>query len=509
MRREAVGAVLLLAIAFGTWKAWTAGLPWVRFQMNLRGYSDGVPQFHRKLAIAGDAWAGYFVLRSPDFRARMEGAAIEYAWHDEPDQGERMRKLARGGYDMAAATVDSYLVNGASAGFPASIVLVVDESDGGDALVVGPRISTIQDLLRDDVRIAVTPASPSEHLLRVVASHFQLDRLRVPGSWRVPTKESKDAFDRLVRGEVDAAVLWEPEVSRAEKTPGLRRLLSTRESDDLIVDVLLVSGSLLSGEPELVDHVARSYFQALHHYRRSPSLLAEQIASDTKSDVASAKAITDGIAFVGFLDNGQEWMGVAADGSLGMVKMSGVIQDTLSVLADSGTAVPLQDPRRIVDQGVLARLAKSGFHPEEDVRTASSEEEARPLSEEEWTRLREVGRLPVLPIYFKSGSNELSEQDIVSVDALARVLLKYPRYRIAIRGHSSRGTDPQADRTLSQERADAIRLYLVQRHKVSSARTLAIGVGSSQPLQRQPNEPERAWKARNQRVEFELLEERY
>ena len=110
---------------------------------------------------------------------------------------------------------------------------------------------------------------------------------------------------------------------------------------------------------------------------------------------------------------------------------------------------------------------------------------------------------------FETGSRTLSEQDIVAVDGLARVLLKYPRYRIGIRGHSSRGADPQADRTLSQERADAIRLYLVQRHKVSSARIRANAVGSSQPLPRQPSEPERAWKARNQRVEFELLEERY
>lgn len=512
MRREAVGVVLLVGIALGTWQAWTAGMPWVHAQMNLRGYADGVPQFHRKLAIAGDSWAGYFVLRSPEFKARMEAATIDYAWHDEPDQAARMKKLAAGEYDMAAATVDSYLVNGAPVKFPAAIALVIDESKGGDALVVGPKVRNTEDLLRDDVRIAVTPASASEHLLRVVASHFQLDRLKRPGPWRVETKESKEAYDKLAKGEVEAAVLWEPDVSRAEKTGTLRRLISTRESDDVIVDVLLVARSLAASQPELVDHVARSYFQALHHYRRDPAALAAQVASDNQTDAASAKAIVDGIELVGFLDNGQEWMGVAEDGSLGIVKMAAQVQDTVAVLADSGlsgAASLAKEPMRVIDQGVLSRLAKAGFHPEGDKRTVSAEDSAKPLTDEQWGRLRPVGRLSVLPVYFKSGSNELSELDIDAMDKLARVLAKYPRFRIEIRGHSSRGSDAQADKVLSQERSDAIRIYLVQQHKVTSARIRSVGMGSSQPLARQPSEPERAWKARNQRAEFELLEEAY
>jgi outer membrane protein OmpA-like peptidoglycan-associated protein len=96
----------------------------------------------------------------------------------------------------------------------------------------------------------------------------------------------------------------------------------------------------------------------------------------------------------------------------------------------------------------------------------------------------------------------------LEVDVAAQALLNnYPQYRVLIKGHTSRGYDAEADRKLSQERAEAVKKYLEVVHGIDPDRLRAIGIGSAEPLPRLANESERAYQYRLPRVEFVLVEE--
>src|SRR5688572_25508289 len=159
-----------------------------------------------KLVVGVDNWIGYFPLCSGEMRKRMRARGyLVQCDDDKADYKARMQKLKGGELQLAVATIDSYLLNGSEPGFPGTIIAVIDESKGGDAIVAfKDKVATIDDLKRKTaVKIAFTPASPSEHLLRATSVHFDVAHLRNRRDWRVEADGSPDALEKLLQKKVD------------------------------------------------------------------------------------------------------------------------------------------------------------------------------------------------------------------------------------------------------------------------------------------------------------------
>ncbi|MFN3216012.1 MAG: OmpA family protein [Acidimicrobiales bacterium] len=114
-------------------------------------------------------------------------------------------------------------------------------------------------------------------------------------------------------------------------------------------------------------------------------------------------------------------------------------------------------------------------------------------------RLNEiVGRRPV---QFASGSAAIEDRSLAILDRVARVLLDNPAGNVEIQGHTDSQGDDELNRELSQERADAVRDYLVAAG-VPADRLVARGFGESVPLAT-PEETD-ADRATNRRIEFRV-----
>ena len=85
------------------------------------------------------------------------------------------------------------------------------------------------------------------------------------------------------------------------------------------------------------------------------------------------------------------------------------------------------------------------------------------------------------------------------------VLRHYPGFRVRVRGHTAQSGDPDLNRALSLERADAVARYMNVTYNVDPNRIKVVGMGSAQPLPRAPNESDRAYQYRLPRVEVSLL----
>ena len=131
------------------------------------------------ISLALDAYAGYYPLRSDQMVTDMLSKGYRLALNlDEGDYAARIDMLEKGKIDLAVFTVDSFILNGMKNDFPGTIIAVLSESNGADAIVARADVaSTLDDLKENkDLRISYTPKSPSEHLLKVVGSHFGVDR---------------------------------------------------------------------------------------------------------------------------------------------------------------------------------------------------------------------------------------------------------------------------------------------------------------------------------------------
>lgn len=104
-------------------------------------------------------------------------------------------------------------------------------------------------------------------------------------------------------------------------------------------------------------------------------------------------------------------------------------------------------------------------------------------------------------LVFRPFSAEILPSSHQVLNDAAKVLLDYTSLRLEIGGHTDPAGDPQANRLLSQQRADAVRQYLISRG-VQAWRLMAVGYGSERP---RFNNATPQGRAQNRRVEFTPL----
>lgn len=525
MQKKIAGFVAILVLGLGVIVALKFLIP-ILLDKKQKATSDA-GEVGEVIRIGIDNWAGYYPLCSQKMRQRMRGAGYKLKCEDDgADYPGRMKKLHHGDLDFAVATVDSFILNGVSEDFPGSIIMVIDESKGGDAILSKKnKVASLDDLKKKtNIKVAFTPASPSEHLLKAISSHFDIPALRVRnGNWRVEKNGSEEALKLFLAGGVDVAVLWEPDVSKALANKDVVRLIGTENTDKLIVDILLVSRDFLRDKPEVVTKLLSNYFVVLKHYKDNPDDLVDELKKKTGLNKDQVDAMIKGVAWVNLDENASKWFGVSSSGGFATEGLIETIDSAVQILTDYGdfqkNPIPDEDPYRLVLSDIISNLYANGIRGQFGVANTSPlnsqfagsslEKEFAALNDKGWNALREVGTLKVRPIIFMSGRDLLSYQGKLELDKVVENLKHYPDFRVLIKGHTSLRGDPQANKDLSLRRAAVVEQYLTVTYGVNSNRIRAIGLGADQPLTRKPGESSRAYNYRLPRVELNLVSEVY
>ncbi len=487
------------------------------FEDQLQRSTSDAAAVQGTLRIGVDNWIGYYPLCSAEMarRLRDQGYAL-VCEDDKADYASRFNRLQAGELQFAVATVDAYLLKGAASGYPGTIVAVIDESKGGDAIVARrDALARLADLKgRQGLKIAYTPGSPSEQLLKSVSEHFDLQLFAGQRDWQVASDGSSDALERLLKGKVQAAVLWEPDVSRALAEPGIGKLIGTEDTDKLIVDVLLVERRFSREQPEVVELLLRTYFDQLHKALGDSAQLAADVADETDVDRAQAESMLAGVAWAGLTDNGLNWFGLVP-GFQAEEGLISAINSSVSILRANGdfaaNPLPDGDPYRITNRQFIAQLF-DGQAAGQQASSGDTDSLARTfpaLDDAGWQRLREIGTLKVEPVSFRRSAAMLELEGKQVLDRMAEKLRHYPNFRILVKGHTGVRGDAQANLELSAERAEAVARYLMVTYGIDSNRIRGLGFGGSQPLPRQPGESDRAYSYRLPRVEIGLAGEGY
>jgi len=488
----------------------------------LESTSDAATGTKGKIVIGVDNWIGYFPLCSSEMRKRMRqsGYVVECK-DDQADYPARMKSLKKGKINFAVATVDSYLLNGHSVNYPGTIVGIIDESKGGDAIVAwADKVKNIEQLkTTSDYKIALTPASPSEHLLKSISVHFDIPHIRKDKSIIVEANGSADALELLLKKEVAVAVLWEPDVSRALSTKGITKLLGTEQTEKLIVDILIVNRNYAADKPEVVSILLKNYFRTLKFYKKNQPQFLADAAKETGLSEKMLETLFKGVKWVNLIENAQQWFGVASQNEVNDEALVDTIESVANILIDSGdfstTPVPKNDPYRLTNSRFIKELYHKTFSSTQfGTSTTTSQTGSQlsgldkpfsPLSVSEWDELKEIATLRIRPIIFQSGTDFLTLDGKVQLDLAADNLKHYPHFRVLIKGHTSKRGDDGANKKLSKARADAVKNYLKSTFNIDVNRVLANGYGGSKPLVRRDNESFREYNYRLSRVEIALV----
>ena len=144
---------------------------------------------------------------------------------------------------------------------------------------------------------------------------------------------------------------------------------------------------------------------------------------------------------------------------------------------------------RTVCAGLLALLQACAAAPDQApvIRYA-------PVSADQEALIAEVGAR----IFFAHRQTRPSDDAQRTLDKLAAFLEQRPELRLCLEGHAQDFSAPEADLLISQQRAEGVFRYLVQRG-IDPARLVTIGYGRQRPLARGSDESARWW---NRRVQF-------
>jgi hypothetical protein len=514
-KRSTVAAVLILLL--GGIAVLAAKFLWPYATSRYEAYKQIATSDSRvstTIRIGGDGYLGYWFITAPDTRREAARRGIALLFHDDGGAyAARLQKFANREYDAIVLPVSSYLQHGVAHKFPGVIVAAIAESKGADGIVgFADRFpsGSIRDLNNPGLKIVYTADSPSAFLLDLTIVGFDLFHLASTSAWRVEVGSAHEVLERARRREGDFFVLWESELSRGlQEVPELKYLWGSDKFSGYIKDVFVFHRDFLQRHDRAISGFFDVYFTVMRSYANDRTRLLTDMAQSTQLPPQAVENILHKIDWYDLFENAGEQFGLGT--AAGTPPADGVVKTIIActdILRRSGKLArdPLDgNPYVIINSSVLEKLLKNA--PAMVGRPGGGPVDFKPLSEEAWKNLRELGSLRVEPISFQPGGEALDAVSKEQVDTIAAMLINnYPGYRVAVRGHTGAG-DAEENRKLSLVRAQVVVQYLIAVHAIDADRLHAEGKGASQPPTRKPGESERAFQYRLPRVEFVLLEE--
>ncbi len=224
------------------------------------------------------------------------------------------------------------------------VVLVLDESRGGDQVLAHRSIASIAGLRGKPV--GITPTTLGPYVLSRALSRHGLSLADVDLR-PMPLETMPKAF---ADGELVAGALFPPFSDEAQRLAPVRPLFTSREIPGEIFDVLVVDPELLTSQRGLVVKLLRSWQAAQDELRRNPQGSIALMAKRGGVSAADFRASLDGLVFFHL------------DRQLPMFQAGGVLEtnlrDVRRVQAELGL-MPASGPLPPVDGALIVAALKS------------------------------------------------------------------------------------------------------------------------------------------------------
>ena len=252
------------------------------------------------VSMAFCTWTGY----SPMFIAKEKGyfkdAGINMDIQIIEDESTYASLLTNNSIQFLATAQDPNIKMFAN-GTPSRYVLTMDSSNGADGLVAVSDIKTLDDLKGRSVALDKS-ASSYYFFLQALENGSSLTEDDIDVIEMGDTTQAGLAF---MSGKVDAAIMWEPELSEAlESVDGAHALCTSADYPDTILDSLVVNADFAEKNPDIVAAVEDAWYKAVDFLNQNPDEAYELMASGFE-EVSAEDVAGDvqGLAFMGKAEN--------------------------------------------------------------------------------------------------------------------------------------------------------------------------------------------------------------
>lgn len=237
------------------------------------------------LRLGTSIWPGYeplYLARDLGYLDKTKVHLVEYSSATQVIQAYRNEHI-----DAAALTLDEVLLLLERDEKP-RIILVMDISNGGDAIIGQPDISTFSAI--KGKRIGVEGSALGAYMFTRSLEIYGIQRNTVQ-IIQIHVDNHEQAFHQR---EIDAVVTFEPVRSKLLAAGGTL-LFDSKQLPGEIVDVLIVREEFLTKNITVVQHLVNAWYQALATFELQPEKSAEILGLRMKLSANDTLAAYNGL----------------------------------------------------------------------------------------------------------------------------------------------------------------------------------------------------------------------
>ena len=243
------------------------------------------------VTLARSSWIGFLPLDLAVEQGFFEDHGVDVAVTSFESKADSRAALIAGEIQGIATTIDTQVMSAAQ-GVDITVPLVLDTSYGGDGLVGVTDIETFADLKGRTVALDTTGgASFFWFNYELQQNDMTIDDVEVT------SMSSGDAGSAFVAGQVDAAMTWEPWLSKAKETDFGHVVLDSKDVPGVILDTLGLSSDFVAQYPDTVQGIVDGWFDALEYLETNEDEALAVMADASGLTVEDLQGELSGIQF--------------------------------------------------------------------------------------------------------------------------------------------------------------------------------------------------------------------
>jgi NitT/TauT family transport system substrate-binding protein len=295
--------------------------------------------------VGHSTWVGNGPLYIARDKGYFEEAGIDFEDINIGDLKLRFAAAAAGEIDIILTTIDAMVLY-LKEGDEYVLVTGADTSAGGDGIVASKDITTIPELKGKTV--AFNEGSTSQFLLDVLLSENGMSEADI-----VPVNmDPGDAGAAFIAGQVDAAVTWEPWLTKAKNSENGHILFDTTNRQDFITDFVIVRKEFLAEHPDDVAGFVKAWYKAVEYYKANQTEAVDVMAQGSGDWLSDPAVFAETMAGVKFYDRDRSMQIFGTKDNPGPIVA--LTQSALDVWKSLGRLQTDVDPMKIISWDFVA-----------------------------------------------------------------------------------------------------------------------------------------------------------
>lgn len=244
-----------------------------------------------KVIIGQSSWIGFAPLYIAEEKGFFKEHGADVEIQSIESKTDSKTALAADRIQGVSTDMSTQVMN-AAAGIDLAQILALDTSAGGDGIVAKKEYNSIEDLKGKKIALDTTGGADYfwfQYLLQQKGMTLK--------DFDVQNMSAGDAGAAFVAGKVDAAITWQPWLSKAEKTDFGHTIIDSKASPGVIVDTFAMKKSYIKDHPQVAKAIVAGWYEAINYMKSNPDDAIAIIAKRMGEKPESIKSELNDVKF--------------------------------------------------------------------------------------------------------------------------------------------------------------------------------------------------------------------